>query len=282
MTSIMLIDFHLHTLVSDGDLEPEALLGAAASHGITHLSITDHDSLGAYRWRDGAVFGEAKRLGLELTVGIEMDADLDGVEVHLLGFDVSLDDRALQQHLDGVREARFERARREIGIVNELLGPGTISEAEVFVAGRETLMKPHFIHPILDKGLFPTYEDANAWYRKHVKAGVAVPKPSIGDAIRCIKGAGGWTSLAHPGYYQREGWAPVVTRLTALRESGLDGIELDYPYHACSPRQWSREQEQAFGDSVRAAAEPLGFKFTRGSDSHTASDFKRVYPTSAP
>src|SRR5436190_14478078 len=243
-----MIDFHLHTLVSDGDLEPEALLREAASHGIKQLSITDHDSLGAYRWRDGVVFGEAKRTGFALTVGIEMDADLDGVEVHLLGFDVSLDGRALQEHLDRVREARFERARREIGIVNGLLGAGTISEAEVFAPGRETLMKPHFIHPILDKGLFPTYEEANAWYRKNVKAGVAVPKPSIADAIRFIKDAGGWTALAHPGYYQREGWAPVASRLSALRAMGLDGLELDYPYHACSPRQWSREQEQALGD----------------------------------
>ncbi len=274
----MFSDFHLHTLVSDGDLEPEALLRVAASHGITQLSITDHDSLGAYRWRDGIVFGTAKDLGLALTVGIEMDADLDGVEVHLLGYDVSLDDRALQQQLDAVREARFERARREIGIVNGLLGPGTIGEADVFTPGRETLMKPHFIHPILDKGLFPTYEDANAWYRKNVKAGVAVPKPGIAEAIRLIKDAGGWTALAHSGYYGRDGWAPVATRLPALREMGLDGIELDYPYAACSPRQWTREREASFTDTLRAAAEPLGFRFTRGSDSHTAGDFTRVYP----
>jgi len=272
----MFSDFHLHTMVSDGDLSPEELLAEAARRRITRLSITDHDSLGAYSWRSGAVFSQAQRLGLELTVGIEMDADMDGIEVHVLGFELSLEDAALRRHLDVVRDARFERARREIGIVNGLLGEGTISEADIFVPGRETLMKPHFIHPLLSKGLFPTYEDANAWYRKNVKAGVAVPKPSVGDVITLIHGARGWAALAHPGYYERDGM-PVVERLPKLRGLGLDGVELDYPYHACSPRQFSAEQERAFIASVRAAAEPLGLRFTRGSDSHTASDFARVY-----
>src|SRR5437773_6227365 len=169
----MLTDFHLHTTVSDGELDPSTLLARAKGHGITHLSITDHDALGAYAWNGGAVFGEANRLGLSLTVGIEMDADLDGLEVHVLGFDLAGDDAALAAHLGSVRVARAERARREIGIVNALLGEGTIAEAAIFVPGRETLMKPHFIHPILEQGHFATYEEANARKRQCVKAAMA-------------------------------------------------------------------------------------------------------------
>jgi len=269
-------DFHLHTLVSDGDLTPLALLGEAASRGITHLAITDHDSLGAYSWEGEAVFAEARRLGQELTVGIEMDADMDGIEVHLLGFGLSREDRALRAHIERVRGARFERARREIGIVNELLGPNTIAEADIFAPGRETLMKPHFIHPILAKGHFTVYEEANAWYRKNVKAGVPVPKPKVGEAIRLVHGAGGWTALAHPAYYERDGM-PVGPRLAWLKGLGLDGVELDYPYHACSPRQFSAESERAYIDGLRRVAEPLGLRATRGSDCHTSEDFKKVY-----
>src|SRR5260370_1210096 len=139
----MLTDFHLHTTVSDGALDPSALLARAKGHGITHLSITDHDALGAYAWNGGAVFAQAKGLGLVLTVGIEMDALLDGLEVHVLGFDLAGNDPALRAHLESVRVARAERARREIGIVNALLGEGTISEATIFVPGRETLMSAH-------------------------------------------------------------------------------------------------------------------------------------------
>lgn len=277
----MVSDFHLHTLVSDGELDPVALLRRAASFGIESLSITDHDALGAYSWEQGRVFAEARRLGVALTVGIEMDADLDGREVHLLGFGISLDAPRLGEHLESVREARFERARREIGIVNGLLGEGTIREADIFRPGRETLMKPHFIHPILKKGLFATYEEANAWYRKNVKAGVSVPKPPLAEAIRLVHGAGGWTALAHPGYYEKAG-VPMAGRLAALRDLGLDGVELEYPYHACSPHLFSREDERVFVEGIRRAGGELGLRFTRGSDSHTAEDFERVYRPPSP
>jgi predicted metal-dependent phosphoesterase TrpH len=273
---LMLQDFHLHTLVSDGDLTPADVLFQAAARHVTHLSITDHDALGAYRWEGGVVFEEAKRLGLDLTVGIEMDADMDGQEVHVLGLGVGLDDAALNEHLERVRQTRFERARREIGIVNGLLGAGTIREEDIFVPGRETLMKPHFIHPILERvDEFETYEDANAWYRKNVKSGVSVPKPKIGDVIALIKGAGGWAALAHPGYYG-SGEA-MAAKLGELKGLGLDGVELTYPYFSCSPRQFTADSERAFVDFVRAAAEKHGLRVTRGSDCHTADDFERVY-----
>ena len=85
----MLSDFHLHTLVSDGALDPAAVVRRAAAAGVTHLSITDHDALDAYSWEEGRVFAEAARLGLELTVGIEMDADLEGLEVAPAGIRAS-------------------------------------------------------------------------------------------------------------------------------------------------------------------------------------------------
>jgi hypothetical protein len=278
----MLADFHMHSIVSDGRLAPDALLRVAADHGITHLSITDHDSLGAYRYRDGLVFAEARRLGLELTVGLEMDADLDGVEVHLLGFGVSLDDTGMRDHLTRVRDARFERARREIPIVNALLGEGTVREEEIFAEGRETLMKPHFIHALRARtARFPTYEAANDWYRENVKAGVGVPRPSLAEAIALVHGAGGRAVLAHPAYYELEPGKPrhlaITARLAELRALGLDGVELEYPYHACSPHVFSPEAERDYVEALRAAAEPLGLSFTRGTDCHSAADFERAY-----
>jgi predicted metal-dependent phosphoesterase TrpH len=274
-------DLHLHSLVSDGELDPVSLLRHAAGCGLTRLSITDHDALGAYAWGEGAVFGEARRLNLELTVGLELDAELDGIEVHLLGYGVSLDDPPLNDHLERVRVARFERARAEIGIVNGLLGEGTIVEAAIFVPGRQTLMKPHFIHPILERGLFPSYETANAWYREHVSSGVKVPKPTLGEAIGLVHGAGGWAVLAHPGYYEKQG-VETAARLPELQALGLDGVELDYPYHASSPHQFSSAEERGFISELRVAGERLGLRFTQGSDCHGPADFERLYGPPCP
>jgi 3',5'-nucleoside bisphosphate phosphatase len=272
----MTSDFHLHTLVSDGELTPTEVLRLAAARGVTELAITDHDTLAAYAWEEGAVFGEAERLGLALTVGIEMDADIDGLEVHLLGFRLDRADADLNAHLARVHETRIERARLEIGIVNALLGDEAIRESEIWVPGRETLMRVHFVRPLIARGRFASYEEADTWFDEHVRSGVEVPRPPLDDAIALVHGAGGWAALAHPGYYQRRGY-PVAERLAVLRGMGLDGIELDYPYHACSPHEWSREEEAAFIAEVRRAAEALGMRTTRGSDCHTAADFEKVY-----
>jgi 3',5'-nucleoside bisphosphate phosphatase len=213
---------------------------------------------------------------LDLVVGLELDADLDGVEVHLLGYDVQQSDSPLIAHLARVAALRRERARREIEIVNRLLGGAAVSETEILVPWRQTLMKPHFIHPLLDKGFFASYKAANAWYKQNVHAGVDLTKPALGQAIDLVHSAGGWAVLAHPGYYGREGIA-IAPRLAELRNLGLDGVEVEYPYHACSPDAFSIETERALTEELRAAANGLGLRTTRGSDCHTPADFARVY-----
>jgi 3',5'-nucleoside bisphosphate phosphatase len=272
----MLADLHLHSLVSDGTLDPLAVLRLAARSGVEQVSIADHDSLGAYAWQGGSAFDEARRLGLELLVGVELDADLDGVEVHLLGYAVALAENALTLHLAQVAALRRERARREIEIVNHLLGQAAVREEEVFVPGRQTLMKPHFIQPLLAKGLFPSYGAANAWYKQHVRSGVTVAKPQLAEAIALVHAAGGWAVLAHPAYYPREGLA-IVPRLAELVSFGLDGLELEYPYHACSPEAFSPDAERALIVELAAAATAHGLKTTRGTDCHSPADFARVY-----
>src|SRR5690606_40948083 len=47
-TAPMLFDLHCHTTASDGELSPGELLARAASQGVSHLAITDHDSVAAY------------------------------------------------------------------------------------------------------------------------------------------------------------------------------------------------------------------------------------------
>ena len=39
------IDLHCHSTASDGALTPAALVARAAERGVTHLALTDHDTL---------------------------------------------------------------------------------------------------------------------------------------------------------------------------------------------------------------------------------------------
>jgi predicted metal-dependent phosphoesterase TrpH len=272
----MLADFHVHTSASDGELDPGAVVARAAAHGVRALAITDHDTLAAYRWRDGAVFAEARRLGVELTVGIELDVALEEREVHLLGLGLDPGAAALAEHLAAVRAARIERARRELALVQERLGARALGAEDVFVPGRDSLMRPHFIRPLVARGTFATYEEGRAWFHAHGAGDAAVPKPMVAEAIGLVHAAGGRAVLAHPAYYAKDG-LPVLERLPGLHALGLDGVELDYPYASSSPELFANGEAERFRDELRARAEELGLDFTRGSDAHSAADFDRVY-----
>ncbi len=272
----MVADFHTHTTASDGELEPDAVVAQAASHGIRALAITDHDTLAAYRWRDGAVFAEARRLGVELTVGIELDVTLDRREVHLLGLGLDPGSAALAEHLAAVHAARAERARRELVLVRERLGERALGVEDVFVPGRDSLMRTHFIRPLVARGLFATYQEGRDWFHAHGSTGVSVPKPKVADAVAMVHAAEGRAVLAHPGYYWKDGF-PILERLPELRALGLDGVELDYPYASTSPELFVNGDADRFRRDLRATGEALGLAFTRGSDAHSKADFDRIY-----
>jgi predicted metal-dependent phosphoesterase TrpH len=271
----MVSDLHLHSIASDGELDPVALLSHAAKWGVSTLSIADHDTLAAYRWGNGAVFEEAERLGLELVVGIELDVLLEGREVHLLGYGVGAQTPTLAAHLSSVREARHERARRELTIVHERFGVGALGEAEVFAPGRDIPMRPHFIRALLAAGRFASYREGQDWFHENGARG-AVPKPEIGRAVSLVHEAGGWAVLAHPGYYWKQG-LPILERLEELRRGGLDGVEVEYPYASSSPELFADDETERFLTDLRARADALGLRQTRGSDCHSAGDFDRVY-----
>jgi predicted metal-dependent phosphoesterase TrpH len=272
----MVVDFHLHTCASDGVMQPSVLVARAAAYGVTHMAITDHDTLAAYRLGGGAVFEEARRLDVGLTVGIELDVLMDGREVHLLGLGLDRGAPALVTHLEEVARARHARARREMGIVHRELGEDALREEEVFTPERAVIMRPHFIRPLVARGRFRSYQEGREWFEFHSTTDSHVPKPDVGEAIGMIHGAGGTAALAHPAYYQKDG-VPILDRLQGLRSLGLDAVELDYPYASGSPGLFAPGEIEGFKDALRERGERLGLRFTRGSDAHSPEDLDRVY-----
>lgn len=62
------VDLHCHTSASfDGVADPAAVVARAAERGLTHVAITDHDTLeGAFRARDAAPAGLSVIIGCEV------------------------------------------------------------------------------------------------------------------------------------------------------------------------------------------------------------------------
>ncbi|MEO9748569.1 MAG: PHP domain-containing protein, partial [Marinobacter sp.] len=62
------IDLHCHTTASDGALPPRELVARARARGVTHLAVTDHDTIAGLEEASEA----ARETGVTLIAGTEL------------------------------------------------------------------------------------------------------------------------------------------------------------------------------------------------------------------
>ena len=98
-----LIDLHIHTNKSDGEFSPIEILNFAKENNVKYLSLTDHDSLDAYT---EDVFKKAKELEINLITGVEISTKIDKCGIHVLGYNVDINNVALNEMLYKIRNAR--------------------------------------------------------------------------------------------------------------------------------------------------------------------------------
>ena len=97
-------NFHMHTVNSDGQLQPEMLMQQAIAIGLQGFAITDHHSVNGYRlvqrWLDEQHLTPALDRALpKLWVGVEITSQLLGTEVHILGYAFNPESPAMQPYL---------------------------------------------------------------------------------------------------------------------------------------------------------------------------------------
>ncbi|MEN9213648.1 MAG: PHP domain-containing protein [Gloeomargarita sp. DG02_4_bins_56] len=94
-------NFHLHTVHSDGRLEPEEVIQQAVSYGLQGLAITDHHSIRGYQRADQYLQELAGKNKPTLWSGVEISCDLLGVDVHILGYGFDPDQPLMAPYLQG-------------------------------------------------------------------------------------------------------------------------------------------------------------------------------------
>jgi predicted metal-dependent phosphoesterase TrpH len=112
------VDLHSHTTASDGSLVPRELVRLAVSHGVRVLAITDHDST------DGLAeaLDEARlHPPLQIVPGLEINCDVPGAEIHVLGYCVDWQASWFQAFLGEQRQERRQRVLEGI-IESQYLG----------------------------------------------------------------------------------------------------------------------------------------------------------------
>lgn len=212
-------DLHVHTTHSDGLCSPCDVVRNAAEVGLAGLAITDHDTLSAIE----VARNEADRLGIELITGIELTAEQDGREYHILGYAFDPTDTALRSASDDLRHRRVERVGAMIGKL-AALGLHVDHEALARTFPRATLGRRHLAEWLTRSGQVPSHREAFARYLGD-DGPTTVPKPRLPTehAIRLIRAAGGVAGLAHPPYDLK------LATLQGFVDQGLGAIEVEGP-----------------------------------------------------
>ncbi len=224
------IDLHIHTTASDGTCSPRQAVELAKKLDLAAIAVTDHDTLAGLP--EAAAAGRA--LGVEVVPGVELAADYEGREVHILGYFIDPDAPALQRAL---ADALRERDARNERIVDALARDGfPISMQALRQAFPRTVIgRPHIGQFLAERGFAADLHDA---MDRYMRPGAPYYSPRVrmpmADAVGAIRAAGGVASLAHPLQYYFDDDA-VRTYLLAGRAAGARALEAYYSEH--SPAQ---------------------------------------------
>ena len=102
----MKLDLHLHSTASDGSDSPTRLVEIAAQKGMDVIALTDHDTTGGVKEASEA----GKKAGVRVLRGVELSA-FSSYEVHVLGYNIDVDNAAFAQKLSDLRQKRIDRAQ---------------------------------------------------------------------------------------------------------------------------------------------------------------------------
>lgn len=249
-------DLHMHTTASDGTLTPAEMVRLAARNGLQAIAITDHDTVAGLP----EAMAAGRALGLTVIPGVELSCEMEGTEVHLLGYLCDWDHPPLAELLAAMRGGRRRRAAEAVA---RLAAAGhVISLDEVLELGGESVGRPHIARVLVASGHAASIKEA--FDRFLVRGCVGyVPRPKLtpAEAIAAVRAAGGVPVVAHPGLIGSDAW---VGQAIAAGAMGLEAYHSDH-----APEQ---------SEHYRAWAEGIGLLVTGGSDSHGTKGSRVVEP----
>ena len=245
-------DLHCHSAVSDGALEPEAVVRRAAAQGVQVLALTDHDELGGLaRAREAA-----RAAGIDFVDGVEISVTWRGGTVHVVGLRIDPEHPALTSGLDSVRSGRIARAQL---MADDLAAAGIdacFEGALKYAANRGMVGRAHFARYLAEIGAVPDMKSAFKRYLVPGKPGY-VPHQwaELDAAVGWIVAAGGQAVLAHPGRYGLSAGA-LDELLNEFRAAGGEAIEVVTGSH--SPDQYAQFAALAVSARNSRASLPVG------------------------
>ena len=255
-------DLHSHTKYSDGSLSAQALIALAIERGITHLAITDHDTVQAHLQltENNNSYATEK---INIIKGIELSSQWNNMGVHIVGLNIDIHSTAITAAVKHQTQLRIERVKT---IAKKLLQRGfpDITQGAMILAGDGQVGRPHIAQHMVDEGLVSSVGQAFNKYLGVGKVGdISSVWPDLECVVEWINAAGGVAVLAHPSRYKMT--RTKRRRLMAdFSDAGGQAIEV------CAGNQVPGVAEE-----MAAVCDEFGFHASVGSDFHNP-DYKWV------
>jgi 3',5'-nucleoside bisphosphate phosphatase len=241
------VDLHIHTIHSDGSSTVKEVLEAASAKGLAAIAITDHDCIDAYPY----AFELGAQLDIEVIPGLELSSEIEGTDLHILGYFVDIKNSTLNLRLQEMKEARYIRAQKMVENLNKQ-GIDLRFDTVLSIAGVGAIGRPHIAAAMLKEELVYSFREAFEKYLGYgLPAYVEKYKMHPKEVFDLVKQAGGVPVLAHPGVTK------VDERLPEFIRDGVLGLEAYHTEHSSSSQQ-----------NYIKIARKNGLAVTGGSDFH--------------
>lgn len=230
-----ILDLHMHTTMSDGALTPKEIVDEAIKNNVSIMSITDHDTLEAYT---DEIIKYIEDNNIKLIKGIEISTKTSKSGIHVLGYNIDINNKELNDKLYRLRNARHvylhdvSEKLKDLGYkinTKKLDKVDAVTKAHIALdvvenKENEKLLidnfghipnKGEFIETIMNEGC-PAY----------------TPKETISpkEAAELIRKAGGVPVLAHPVAYKYEDNLTDEEILDIVKDMKAPAIEANYLY----------------------------------------------------
>lgn len=235
-----MIDLHIHTTSSDGSDEPQDILIKAQQSGLKYISITDHDSIGAY--------AKMKRIKIgdfftgTIIPGCEFTAVHEGKAIEILGYGLDLD---VIDSMGIISEEKF--FDRENDYLKKLMSvcknlglsyDDTLSIKDEKYFASQVMYANLKQYPENEQHFSEdVWESVNAFYRTCVTnehspffLDSIKDHPSVSEAADIIRKAGGKSFLAHLYVYYLDDHTAFLDSMISL--NALDGLECYHSLHS--------------------------------------------------
>ena len=222
----MLVDFHMHSVYSDGIKTPKELLRHALDCNLSMMALTDHDEIDGIK----ALRTAQEQLDPEKTIkfinGCEFSADYKDKSIHILGYRFDETNKELRDFIEYFKSKREER-------IDEIIR--RCNNAGYFISKDELLKKfpktqaygrPHIGQLLIDGGYAKDINDVfKDILRKDSPCYVPKVKIEVPYIIDIIHKAGGLAVMAHPKLVTSDEY---VVEMLAY---DFDGMEVYHTKH---------------------------------------------------